>query len=262
MADAPIRFDDGAAYERMMGVWSRSAGEVFLDWVAPKPGQRWLDVGCGNGAFTALIAQRCAPAELHGVDPSAGQLAYAKTRPDRGPAQFREGQATALPFADNSVDAATMALVIFFVPEPAKGVAELARVVAPGGLAAAYAWDMPGGGFPFEPIFAPMRALGLAVAGPPSADASRSAALRDLWHGAGFQEVETRTIAVERRFQDFEEYWTIGSTGPGLGAAFAKMDPALVARIKSATEASLKPNADGALTCTARANAVKGRLPR
>jgi trans-aconitate methyltransferase len=57
---AEIRFDDGAAYERMMGVWSRMVGEIFLDWVAPKPGLSWVDVGCGNGAFTELIVQRCA----------------------------------------------------------------------------------------------------------------------------------------------------------------------------------------------------------
>ena len=56
---AEIRFDDGAAYERMMGVWSRLAGDVFLDWLAPKPNLTWLDVGCGNGAFTAMIADRC-----------------------------------------------------------------------------------------------------------------------------------------------------------------------------------------------------------
>ena len=45
MAEHQIRFEDGAAYERMMGVWSRLAGEVFLDWVAPSPGLRWIDVG-------------------------------------------------------------------------------------------------------------------------------------------------------------------------------------------------------------------------
>ena len=39
-----IRFDDGAAYERMMGVWSRHAGEIFLDWVAPAAGLHWVDV--------------------------------------------------------------------------------------------------------------------------------------------------------------------------------------------------------------------------
>lgn len=65
-----IRFDDGAAYERYMGEWSRLAGETFLDWLAPQTGLRWLDVGCGNGAFTEMLVGRCAPLSVHGVDPS------------------------------------------------------------------------------------------------------------------------------------------------------------------------------------------------
>ena len=72
MTDQPIRFDDGAAYEQMMGLWSRTAGDVFLDWLAPRSGLSWIDVGCGNGAFTELIVARCAPAEVHGIDPSEG----------------------------------------------------------------------------------------------------------------------------------------------------------------------------------------------
>ena len=40
MAEFKIRFDDGAGYERMMGVWSRLAGDIFLDWLAPAPGLR------------------------------------------------------------------------------------------------------------------------------------------------------------------------------------------------------------------------------
>ena len=52
MTQPPIRFVDGAAYDRGMGSWSRLAGQVFLDWLAPPAGQRWLDVGCGSGAFT------------------------------------------------------------------------------------------------------------------------------------------------------------------------------------------------------------------
>jgi ubiquinone/menaquinone biosynthesis C-methylase UbiE len=75
-----IRFDDGAAYERYMGKWSQLAGEIFLDWLAPKPGLRWLDVGCGNGAFTEMLVERCAPASVQGIDPSEGQLAFARTR--------------------------------------------------------------------------------------------------------------------------------------------------------------------------------------
>ena len=80
MSDNHIRFDDGGSYERMMGVWSRLAGEVFLDWLSPPSSQRWIDVGCGNGAFTELLTRRCAPVELLGVDPSAAQLSFARSR--------------------------------------------------------------------------------------------------------------------------------------------------------------------------------------
>src|SRR5438034_3377352 len=114
MAEPQIRFDDGAAYERMMGVWSRLAGEIFLDWLAPRPGLRWIDVGCGNGAFTELLVERCTPAEVQGVDPSEGQLAFARTRHTARIAEFRIGDAIALPFSEDAFDAAVMALVIFF----------------------------------------------------------------------------------------------------------------------------------------------------
>ena len=104
MTETQIRFDDGAAYERMMGVWSRLAGDVFLDWLAPRPGLKWIDVGCGNGAFTELVIVRNAPAEIKGVDPSDGQLAYARTRRGTEMAEFHKGDAMALPFPDTSFD--------------------------------------------------------------------------------------------------------------------------------------------------------------
>src|SRR6185437_10612324 len=81
MDEHKIKFEDGAVYERMMGTWSRLAGIAFLDWVALGKGLRWIDVGCGNGAFTELIGERCVPAEVDGVDPSEGQLTFARTRP-------------------------------------------------------------------------------------------------------------------------------------------------------------------------------------
>ena len=69
MGTDPIRFTNGAAYERYMGTWSQLAGETFLDWLAPEPGLRWLDVGCGNGAFTEMLVERCAPLSVQGIDP-------------------------------------------------------------------------------------------------------------------------------------------------------------------------------------------------
>ena len=97
MVEHQIRFDDGAAYERMMGTWSRFAGEIFLDWVAPRPGLGWIDVGCGNGAFMELLVERCAPIEVQGIDPSDAQLAFARARPTARVAKFQQGDAMALP---------------------------------------------------------------------------------------------------------------------------------------------------------------------
>ena len=89
-------FQNAAAYERYMSGWSRAAGEPFLDWLALPRGLRWLDVGCGSGAFTALLAERTAAAELHGIDRSAAMLTHARDRL-RESVQLHEGDATHRP---------------------------------------------------------------------------------------------------------------------------------------------------------------------
>jgi ubiquinone/menaquinone biosynthesis C-methylase UbiE len=81
MAEHQIRFADGVAYGRNMGTWSRLAGEVFLDCLAPASGLRWIDIGCGSGAFTELLIDQCGPIEVHGVAPSPDQLAVAVAAP-------------------------------------------------------------------------------------------------------------------------------------------------------------------------------------
>jgi ubiquinone/menaquinone biosynthesis C-methylase UbiE len=261
MAEQQIRFDDGAAYERMMGAWSKLAGGTFLDWLAPRPGLKWVDVGCGNGAFTELIVTRNAPAEVQGIDPSDGQLAYARTRSGTAMAQFHKGDAMALPFTDRAFDVATMALVIFFVPEPAKGVAEMVRVVAPGGRVAAYAWDMAGGGFPLQPILTELKAMGFNPLRPPSADASKIEALQQLWKDAGLIEVETRRIDVQRSFVDFDDFWAAASLGGSIGPLLASMAPDDLAAIKTRVREHLNEDSAGRITYGSWANAIKGRVP-
>jgi SAM-dependent methyltransferase len=261
MSEQTIRFEDGDAYEQMMGVWSRYAGEIFLDWLAPPHGLRWIDVGCGTGAFTQLLADRCAPAEVQGVDPSEGQLAFARARPAARAAQFLVGDAMALPFPAGSFDAAVMALVLVFVPEPAKGVAEMVRVVRPGGIVAAYMWDMLGGGFPLDPMLAEMRAMGLAPPRPPRMEASGLDAMRALWAGAGLVNIETREIAVQRTFASFDELWAIKAKSPSMSATIAGMTPADVETVKRNVRARLTADSAGRITYGARAHAVKGRRP-
>ena len=259
MAEHQIVFDDGAAYEKMMGTWSRIAGDMFLDWLAPPRGLRWIDVGCGNGAFTERLVERCAPAEVQGIDPSPEQLSFARTRPAARLAQFRQGDAMALPFADNSFDVAVMALVLFFVPDPAKGLAEMVRVVNPGGLIAVYVWDVVGGGMPHAPIGIELRTMGINTARPPSFEVSRMEALQQLWSDAGLEGIATQVIEPVRMFANFDEFWTINMLGPVIGPTVRGLSPDKVEDLKTRVRARLRADADGRITCGARANAIKGR---
>ncbi len=261
MTTEPIRFTDGAGYDRFMGVWSRLAGQDFLDWIAPQPGLRWLDVGCGNGAFTQLIAQQCTPLSLVGIDPSDPQLAFARQHPLLQSVEFVNADAMALPFADASFDISVMPLVIFFVPEPAKGVAEMARVVAPGGTVAAYAWDMEGGGFPYRDVTETLSAIGCSTPMPPSPEASRPEVLRYLWTSAGLGNIKTRVIAVERTFADFDDFWSTLLGGPSAGQALAAMNEEERSGFRDLLRARLQPAGSGPITLSARAHAIRGTVP-
>jgi SAM-dependent methyltransferase len=190
------------------------------------------------------------------------QLAFARTRPAARLAQFRSGDAMALPFPDDRFDGAIMTLVIFFVPEPAKGVAEMARVVAPGGTVATYAWDMAGGGYPGEPIHAALRALGQQPLLPPSVDASRIEALQTLWTGAGLDAVQTRDITLSRTFADFDDFWVTNVMSANLRPIVAAMSSGDAERLKAGVRQRVRADEAGHITVAGRANAVKGRVPQ
>lgn len=260
MTDA-IRFDDGDAYDQYMGPWSRAVADPFLAWIAVPAGARWLDVGCGSGAFTAQVMRHAHPASVDGLDPSEPQLAFARARDDLRTARFHVGDAMAMPFADATFDAAVMPLVLFFVPDPARGVAEMVRVVGGGGTVAAYAWDMPGNGFPYEPLRDELRAMGIAVPDPPSKDASRLDVMEALWRDAGLTGVATRTIAVERTFADFDTWWEVVRGGPSTGSRIGGMSRELVLELRDRMRRRLTIDGSGRVVATARANAVVGRRP-
>ena len=81
MSAPVIKFEDGAAYDRMMGVWTQFVGAQFLEWLQPAAGQRWLDVGCGTGAFTQQIIDTAKPVAVDGIDPSPNRLNSPATAP-------------------------------------------------------------------------------------------------------------------------------------------------------------------------------------
>ena len=167
-------------------------------------------------------------------------------------AEFNLGNGMALPFADKRFDAAAMALVLVFVPEPAQGVAEMVTVVRPGGIVAAYIWDMLGGGFPLDPILAEMRAMGWSPPQPPRPKASRIETMQALWARAGLEAVETRTIEVQRSFIDFETFWSINAKNPTLAPIFATTTHHDIERLKSPVRSRLSAEAGGPISYGAR----------
>lgn len=258
MSDQTIHFNDGAAYENLMGRWSLLAGERFLEWIAVPQGARWLDIGCGNGAFTELVVRHCKPADVRAFDPSTAQLAYARQRlPAGAPVTWAEGDAQRLPVADASADVAVMALVLFFVPEPAVGVAEMCRAVRAGGVVAAYHWDLLGGGFPLADIGAEMLKLGLTPMMPPSTAASTIAASAALWQGAGLHAVRTCQITVQRSFSNFDAYWNSAADSSSFRPTFSTLSAERLALLKTHVRHRLHAG-DAPLTVGARANAVSG----
>src|SRR5205085_1531542 len=134
----------------------------------------------------------------------------------------KQGNGMSLPFPDARFDVAAMALVIFFVKDPTKAVAEMVRVVRPGGIVTTYTWDvLEAGGFPPEPIQIEMRAIGVTLLRPQSAEASRMSALQTLWKNAGLEAIDTKQITVERTFSDFEDFWNTTLLGPSIGPTIA-----------------------------------------
>lgn len=164
----------------------------------------------------------------------------------------------ALPYDANRFDVAVMALVLFFVPDPRKGAAEMVRVTRPGGTVASYTWDILRGGTPTQPLWEEMDALGKPGARPPSADISRFEALKALWAELGLREVETRELVVERTFADFDDYWlsmVVSSPSGVLG----RLSDAESAELKRRLQARLPASATGEITVHSSATAIKGR---
>jgi len=100
----------------------------------------------------------------------------------------------------------------------------------------------------------------LATPATSSIDSSRIDTMHELWTGAGLVEVAAREISVQRIFADFDSYWKIAQTAPDMGPRFATMPLRDAESLKNRLRARLAPNAEGRIICSARANAVKGRV--
>jgi SAM-dependent methyltransferase len=250
-----MSFDVAAeAYDRFMGRFSRPLATEFTDWAAIAPGARVLDVGCGPGALLAALSSRTAPDQVAGIDPSESFLATARARFPW--ADLRHGSAEALPFDDDTFDAALAQLVVHFMTDAAAGLSEMARVTRPGGTVAACVWDFAGGRAP-QSIF--WSALGSVVPGVEDESRRTGSSEGDiaaLLRGAGCSGVEEGQLSVAVDFASFEEWWEPYTLGVApAGQQLAQLSEADRGRVRERA-AELLPS--GAFRITATAWAARG----
>lgn len=257
------KWNDGDAYEMYVGRWSRKTGQKFLSWLDVPEGQRWLDLGCGTGALTSQILQSCAPKSVVGVEPSEGFLALARNENSDDRAQFLQGSGDAIPVDDCAVDVAVSGLVLNFIPDKEKAMAEMLRCVDVGGSVAAYVWDYSGH-VQFMRYF-----WDAAAELDPSArekdegvrfPVCRPNALTELFKEAGLREVMTAPIDILTPFHDFDDYWTpfLSGIAPAPGYC-ASLDDAARQRLKTRLIETLPTDPDGMILLAARAWAVRGK---
>lgn len=254
----------GDAYEVYVGRWSRLVAREFVDWLGIPPGLRWLDIGCGTGALGRAVLDRCAPAMLTGIDPSEGFIGHAR-RHLAGPyAEFHIGDARTLPVEDAAFDVAVSGLVLNFVPDPAKAVAEMCRAVRPvSGVVAVYVWDYAEGMRMMRLFWDAAAALDPAVRDEDEGNRfplCRPGPLRDLLAGAGLVDVDVRAIEVPTVFKDFDDCWSpfLGGQGPAPGYCMSLPEEGRRA-LRDRFRSMLPSEPDGGIRLTARAWAARAR---
>ncbi len=117
---------DTRAYEKN-GAFVHGLADGVLEWLRPQPGERILDLGCGDGQLTARLV--ATGAIVAGVDASAEMLAAARSRG----IDAHEGRAEALPFADRSFNAVFSNAALHWVRDQDAMMTEVRRVLGPGG---------------------------------------------------------------------------------------------------------------------------------
>ena len=205
----------GGDYGRFMGRYSEQLAPAFADLAGVAARMRVLDVGCGPGALTAELARRVGAERVAAADPAEHFVEACRARVPG--ADVRVAPAEALPFEDGSFDAALAQLVFSFVPDAPAGAAEMRRVVSSGGAVAGCMWAAGDGMEMLRTFWGAAAALVDSDAG---AAESRMRyrtreELEELAESAGLTEVKIERLAIEARYEDFDDFWDPVASAPG-----------------------------------------------
>jgi SAM-dependent methyltransferase len=251
----PVSFAVAAEdYDRFMGRYSALLAPQLADLAGVDSRQRVLDVGCGPGALTSELVERVGTSGVSAVDPSEQFVAASRER--HPGVDVRRAAAEELPFADGEFDAALAQLVVHFMADPVRGLAEMARVTRAGGVVCACVWDHAGEQTPLAPFWQAVHELDPEAEDESELAGGREGQLAELFVEAGVREVEETALPVRVEHATFEEWWEPFTLGVGPAGSY-------VAALDSAEEVELRERCRQRLpqapfTLSARAWAARG----
>jgi SAM-dependent methyltransferase len=252
-----MTFDVAAErYDRFMGRYSRHLAPQMADLAGVAPGQRVLDVGCGPGALTSVLVARVGAANVVAVDPSAPFVEAARNR--HPGATVLQASAEELPFDDRAFDVAIAQLVVHFMTDPVRGIAEMARVTRRDGVVAACVWDYGAAQDPLRVYWQAAREVDPGLTDESHLPGAREGHLRELFGATGLRAIQATELWATVEHASFDEWWEPFTFGVGpAGAHFAKLPPDRQQALERRARALL-PTAP--FTINARAWAARGTV--
>jgi len=250
----------GSAYEDFMGRWTRPLAERFIEWMGPPPGEHWLDVGTGTGAFAAAICRLAQPTSVVACDSSGAFIEAARSRLADPRVRFEVAASGALPSRDGGFGVVVSGLALNFFPDPASAVEEQLSLLREGGWIGACVWDYAEGmeflryfwdaALAIDPRAAELdERVRFPICDPTS--------LESLFEACGAQHIRVGSISVPTTFASFDDYWRPFLGGAGPAPSFVATLSASQRRdLRSALEDRLASREDRGLQLAARAWAV------
>jgi SAM-dependent methyltransferase len=188
---------------------NRRYGERIVAASAPQPGERVLDVGCGNGALALAIGPHVAPGgSVLGLDLSGPMLANARRRAEAaglGNVEFEKGDAQVAPLPEASFDAAVSRFGVMFFEDPPAAFANIGRALRPGGRLVFACWqEVLRNEWIFVPSGAALAYVPMPDLGEPGGPGPFSLAdpdrVRSVLAGAGFSDIDIEDAVEPMRF--------------------------------------------------------------